>query len=293
MVILQQLQVARLDTFGDISDFVFKRISRGNAATIYFVTDQYLDHSIKEMERKKRGSSGTLRIKLARHEQKIPKQFKTNFCVKFLCAEQLGNKSICIGTVDSGIAIYSVYFADKFRRDIYIDIGSGKSRRILDAKAIYDNIGSSISQALPVLHAFTGNDYTSAFHAVVKIKAYKILKKFEHYQYAFGMIGEDFEFNMELFEVIQEFACALYGLKSMADVNVARYVKFCSKKGRMPEPQQLPPTRDELLQHCKRVSFVTAIIKQALEPNVEYPSWLVTYCKWQLRNRVDDSKARP
>ena len=68
MVILQQLSTAHLDTFGDISDFVFKRISRGNAASIYFVTDQYLDHSVKEMERKKRGSSGVLRIKLERRD---------------------------------------------------------------------------------------------------------------------------------------------------------------------------------------------------------------------------------
>ena len=220
----------------------------------------------------------------------------------FLCskhAEQCRNENICIVTVDSDIAIYGVYFAHKFNSNIYIDIGVGKSKRILDVKAIFSNIGSSIAQALPALHAFTGNDYTSAFHAIGKIKAYKILKKFEHFQYAFGMIGEGFEFDMELFESVQEFVCALYGLKSMADVNEARYVKFCAKKGGMPEPQQLPPTKDELLQHCKRVSYVTAIIKQALELNVEYPSpqghgWIITASgdleiEWMTQNPAPDS----
>eukprot|EP00112_Aurelia_sp_Birch-Aquarium-sp1_P026953 Seg990.4 transcript_id=Seg990.4/GoldUCD/mRNA.D3Y31 product="Protein tesmin/TSO1-like CXC 4" protein_id=Seg990.4/GoldUCD/D3Y31 len=85
----------------------------------------------------------------------------------------------------------------------------------------------------------------------------------------------------------------------MADVNEARYVKLCSKKGRMPEPQQLPPTRDELLQHCKRVSYVTAIIEQALELNVEYPSpqghgWIITSSgdleiEWMTQKPAPDS----
>ena len=368
MVILQQLNTSHLDTFGDISDFIFKRISRGNATSIYFVTDQYLEHSVKEMERRQRGSCGVLHIKLERRDQKTPKQFKKyladpknkielvkfllndwshpkrfrdrirnrviyvtvedkcfaiavvseNICaveVEMLCskqeeadtkvflcskhAEQYRNENICIVTVDSDIAIYGVYFADKFTSNIYIEIGSGKSRRILDVKAIFTNIGSSIAHALPALHAFTGNDYTSAFHAIGKIKAYKILKKFEHFQYVFGMIGQDFEFDLELFESVQEFVCALYGLKSMADVNEARYVKLCSRKGKMPEPQQLPPTKDELLHHCKRVSYVTAIIKQALELNVEYPSpqghgWIITgsgdlEIKWMAQKPAPDS----
>ena len=32
------------------------------------------------------------------------------------------------------------------------------------------------------------------------------------------------------------------------------------------DPQKLPPTRDALLCHCKRFSYVTAIVKNSLQP---------------------------
>ncbi len=73
------------------------------------------------------------------------------------------------------------------------------------------------------------------------------------------MLGDIFEFDADLFLSIQEFFCNLYGLKKTADVNKARYLKFCSNKGKIPEPQQLPPTSDELYLHCQRVSCSTAI----------------------------------
>ena len=46
MCIIQQLP-SGLDTFGTISEFVLKRITRNNASEIFFVTDQYFETSIK------------------------------------------------------------------------------------------------------------------------------------------------------------------------------------------------------------------------------------------------------
>ena len=34
---------------------------------------------------------------------------------------------------------------------------------------------------------------------------------------------------------------------------------------KIPDPDKLPPTSDSLYYHCKRVSYVTAIIKNALD----------------------------
>ncbi len=76
MVLLQQLASIPLDTFGDVSEHIFNRIMKGNSDTVYFVTDQYLEHSIKEIERRRRTTSGTIQIKLERRNQKTPKQFK-------------------------------------------------------------------------------------------------------------------------------------------------------------------------------------------------------------------------
>ena len=69
------------------------------------------------------------------------------------------------------------------------------------------------------------------------------------FQLALAQFGDCFEFE----------ACD--------DTDKARYLKFVeSKKAR--EPQKLPPTRDALLCHCKRVSYVTAIVKNPLQPSM-------------------------
>ena len=70
----------------------------------------------------------------------------------------------------------------------------------------------------------------------------------------------------------EKFVCSLYGLTQCSNVNEARYVKFCSNT-RSAEPHKLPPTRDALLCHCKRVAYVTAVIKRSLEryPDVPRP----------------------
>ena len=187
MVLLQQLDAIHHDTFGDMSDFLFNRISNGHSKTIYFVTDQYLPNSVKEMERKRQRACGSINFKLSRREQKIPKQFKKylrdscnkiqllkfliadwsntdrfklkigNRCIyitvkekcyaiwvgehKFRCteaeelfsnqeeadtktilcckhAELLGHRNVCIITVDSDIAIYTIFFASQFNSNL-------------------------------------------------------------------------------------------------------------------------------------------------------------------------------
>ena len=58
--------------------------------------------------------------------------------------------------------------------------------------------------------------------------------------------------------------------------------KFHGKK-KTTEPQQLPPTADALLCHCKRVSYATAIIKQSLISNPVIPS-LGKEFGWSIEN---------
>ena len=58
------------------------------------------------------------------------------------------------------------------------------------------------------------------------------------------------------------------------------YIKFCTKN-KIPEPQQLPPTRDELLLHCQRANYVACVWKNALTmttdpPQPEGRGWLLS-----------------
>ena len=180
---------------------------------------------------------------------------------------------VCIKTVDTDISIYGLYFQGHFESTkLYIETGSGENLRTLDISAMASALGESTCKVLPALHAFTGNDYTSAFHGIGKVKALKIIIESSKIRKAFKRIGDSFDFNAKYFPVIESFVCQMYGVKTCENVNEARYLKFFSSKSGSTEPQKLPPTRDALLLHCKRVSYVTAIIKRSLENNPDIPS---------------------
>ena len=95
------------------------------------------------------------------------------------------------------------------------------------------------------MQAFTGSDYTSAFHRIGKVKVFSILRSCGEYISAFKEVGTNFAYNYEYLPIIEKFACEMYGIKNCSSTNAARYKKFCSSKN-VPEPQQLPPTKDAL-----------------------------------------------
>lgn len=163
---------------------------------------------------------------------------------------------------------------------IFVNYVVNKKRRIINISNIRRHLGNGCSRAIPALHAFTGNDYTSAFYGVGKAKAFKILRDSEEFINTFSKLGKSFTLDSSLFSSLELFVCTLYGEKC-SNINEARYKKFCSTK-KCPEPQKLPPTRDALLCHSKRVSYVTAVIKRALErePSIPNPDGY----GWKLKN---------
>ena len=77
--------------------------------------------------------------------------------------------------------------------------------------------------ALPALHAFTGNDYTSAFYGTGKGKAFKIIQESEEFQECFAKFGDSFTFDAALFPTINKFVFKLYGMTSCTTTDEARY----------------------------------------------------------------------
>ena len=189
----------------------------------------------------------------------------------FLCANHVSAATpVIIHTVDTDIAIYSLYFQWSMNSNIYVKIGVKDRKRILDIRSLSEDLGEPICKSLPALHAFTGNDYTSAFHGIGKAKAMALLRKNDQYQISFSAIGENFVFDTLQFPNVEKFVCQLYGLHKCDNTDEARYLKFVRHK-HAPAPQKLPPTRDVLLCHCKRVSYVTAIVKRSLHPLPDIP----------------------
>ncbi|CAB4001853.1 Hypothetical predicted protein [Paramuricea clavata] len=340
MVIIQQLGSLCLATFGEISEYVLKRITSHSSKVIYFVTDQYYDDSLKGCERKRRASAGSIRIQLTRRDQKPPKQFKkylSDGCnkvdlVKFFLADwsdpdrfktmianriilvtvasvayrlqvtsdkvtstpeealhskqeeadtkmflscqhavqQFSCENICISTVDSDVGVLAIYYKDRLHCDLFVEIGSKSKKRILSVSKIFDNIGKEMSDALPALHAISGCDFTSAFYGIGKQKMYKIAKSSDSFKDVLSKMGDSADFDLDLFPAVQKMIAECYGIKGCDSINDARYRKFCSK-AKVPDPQQLPPTQDELLLHCQRANYVAKIWKSALIADIDLP----------------------
>ena len=341
MVIIQQLSSLRLATFGEMSEYVLKRITFHSSKIIYFVTDQYLQNSLKENERKRRASAGSIRIQITRRDQKPPKQFKKYLSdgsnkvdlVKFLlndwsdprrfnatiadrvifftleskayrlqvannkvsssteenlfsdqeeadtkmflscqhAIQQFSCEDICISTVDSDVGILAIYYRDRINCNLFVETGSKDHKRILNISKISDTIGKEMSNALPALHAVSGCDSTSAFFGIGKHKFYKTVKGSGSFQEILSQMGNSFEFDTTLFPVIQTMIAQCYSVKECSNINDARYRKFCTK-AKVPDPQQLPPTEDELLLHCQRANYVCSIWKSALTARTNAPS---------------------
>ena len=73
MVLLQKLPKI-LKTFGDISDYLLKKLLHESTRVALFVIDYYLKDSVKSIERDSRSAYGTTKMKVMRREQVIPKQ---------------------------------------------------------------------------------------------------------------------------------------------------------------------------------------------------------------------------
>ena len=181
--------------------------------------------------------------------------------------------------------------------NLFLQIGSNGKKKILDISEMHKRIGKDMSDALPALHALSGCDYTSAFFGIGKQKMYKVVKKSDQFKDVLARMGGSVHIEMDIFLVIQEMISESYGVKSCKSINNARYNKFCTKT-KAPEPQQLPPTEDELLFHCQRANYVTYIWKSALVPNCNFPrpngfGWTDVNnqleIKWMSRKAAPDS----
>ncbi|KAJ8034971.1 hypothetical protein HOLleu_22027 [Holothuria leucospilota] len=79
MALLQQLKNLPA-TFGllagHVLDILLKLAKSNNSTCLHFVTDRYLDHSIKSAEREKRSSGGTEIFRTYSDDQNVPKQWK-------------------------------------------------------------------------------------------------------------------------------------------------------------------------------------------------------------------------
>ena len=130
----------------------------------------------------------------------------------FLCAkhaESFGFQSVVIVTVDTDIAVYSIYFQRFLEVELFVKIGNGKDKRLLKIANISSELGKDLCAALAAPHCFTGNDYTSAFYGIGKTRAFKTIQRNEDFINLFKSCGDTFLLNSELFPMAEKFVCKL------------------------------------------------------------------------------------
>ena len=126
-------------------------------------------------------------------------------------------------------------------------------------------------RALQGLHTFSGCDSTIIFCGNGRRKLLNIVKDNEEYSNAVDLIGESFQIEDLLFDIIESMVCQANRFLNKSNVNDVdmKNEKFCWKK--FPEPSKFPPTEDMLHQHIKHVNYPIFIQKNAVEANQEIP----------------------
>eukprot|EP00794_Sanderia_malayensis_P012447 gene12447-13734_t len=177
------------------------------------------------------------------------------------------------GDVDIPIIVYGNQLDTDLR--IFLDNGTGKSRKVLDMNS--SQLSSVQKRGIIGFHALTGNDYVSSFFGKGKASCYKIYTKFPHLQAAFCNLGNSFTVDEQTKVALREFICKVYGKGRLNDVDEARRELFWNRlrrDNRISDLSVLPPCNRTTEIHIKRANFVALMWKMAKSPmlNLEDPS---------------------
>ena len=172
---------------------------------------------------------------------------------------------------DTDIVVLAVALLNEFSNRVLLDDGSGKHRTFLRLSDI--DMEEDLVDAIVGFHAFTGNDYVSSFIRKGKEKCWKLLEKSRKFQLAFTDLGENWTVADELYMMLKEYVCQLYGYRSKStdSVRYKIYNKKYTKENKIIDMAALPPCSSVLRLHILRANIVAAIWKRSTTAYVELP----------------------
>ena len=203
----------------------------------------------------------------------------TRLIVHIFHALEQGQKSFLVRTVDTDVTVILIGTFHKMLAfqslvDIWVAFGTGKSYRFYHINTIFESLGELRSKALPVFHAYSGCDTTSAFNGKAKKSAWQAWQSYEEVTETLEFLAdhpfEQLELGDELFKKLERLTVILYDKTSaLNSVNEARKKLFCEDNRSM---DRLPPTQDALLQHVRRAVFQAGIWTTSTEAQQVVPS---------------------
>ena len=133
-------------------------------------------------------------------------------------ADRIDTGNIVVRANDTDIAVILIWNIHHMDSDVSYDSGYNydNSRECINIKKLVRNVQNVSS--LPGLHAFLGNDYTPAFFGKGKVKPMQIAVEKEKFANAFSKLGEE-EMSHEVFSIIEEYVCSVYGFKCDNSIN--------------------------------------------------------------------------
>ena len=183
-------------------------------------------------------------------------------------SQSSADRDVVIKSPDTDVAILCIKHSCSIKSKLFFATGTKNKNRIIDIKEVAHRLGRSMCDPIVGLHALTGCDTTSAFYGKGKRKAYKMLKNDEQALVTLSKLGESYSLSQQLIDEIEVIVCKLYTSKCK-DINLARYEIFCSTAG---AEQSMPPTKDALTQHVRRVNYQSVIWLRSLQASHEIPS---------------------
>ena len=143
--------------------------------------------------------------------------------------------------------------------------------RFYHVNSICASLGEPKSRALPVLHAFSGCDTTSAFNSKSKKSAWQVYYDVtKTFVYLAGNPFQLLDVDDKHFKKLERLTVILYDRTSpLSSVNEARRELFCQKNRAM---DRLPPTSDALLQHVHRTVYQAGIWTTSRQTQFVVPS---------------------
>ena len=165
---------------------------------------------------------------------------------------------------------------------ILFDTGTGNKKRLIDITKLSQQYQQELCTALLSLHAFTRCDTTSAFKGIGKVKPIKTLQKSPQFQSALAQIGDSWQISEDLFLQMEAFTCLFYGGKEVSRVRYNKIRGKCCSTGETFDASKnialgiLPPCRNCLREHLKRVNYQVGIWKEPILQNQYIRSLLMT-----------------
>ena len=169
------------------------------------------------------------------------------------------------GDVDINV-LFICMFLEKAEQ-IYIDYGTGKSRKILKLGSV--DMSDELKSALIGFHAFTGNDYVSSFFEKSKKHCWHLQEKITD---LFGCLQllEIYGSPVMIYLMLLKKLCVtcLEGSKNSVHYDIFKAVY--TKKGKIQDLSILPPSLQSLQLQCKRANYIAKIWRSCLNRNIDF-----------------------